>query len=316
VKPIVVVGSINADLVARAARIPTPGQTVRGSLFRTFPGGKGANQAIGAAKLNYPTILIGKVGNDQFGEDLTANLVLAGVDCRAVEHGTSSTGVALIVTEESGENTIVIVGGANDELTPDDIGRHSKLIQSAGMLMVQLEVPMPVVTAACHCASAHGVPIMLDPAPAGSLPDTLIETLTWLTPNETEIGPLLGTTNPELDYENVRQQAEELMARGAQNVAVKLGARGSYLATREGLRAAIPAFRVTAVDSTAAGDAYNAGLAVALLRGMPPLEAVRYASAAAALSVTRHGAQPSMATAEELDGFLANNSDTERRGIS
>jgi ribokinase len=303
-KPIVVVGSINADLVVHTKLIPKRGQTVQGSSFRVFPGGKGANQAVAIAKLGYPVVLIGKVGSDRHGDDLLANLKSAGVDCHAVERSAESSGVALIVTEESGENTIVVVPGANGELSPEDILRHSNLIQSAGMMLLQLEIPLPTVKMSCTVASSSGIPIMLDPAPAAALSDTLLETVTWLTPNETEIGPLLGTGRGIHQQEDARELAEELQDRGAQNVVIKLGARGSYLSTHDGMRATVSAFAVNAIDTTAAGDAYNAALAVGMLRGMAPDIAARYASAAAAISVTRQGAQPSMATGDEVERFL------------
>src|SRR5882757_2021266 len=238
-KPIVVIGSINADLVVHTRSIPNRGQTVQGSSFRFFPGGKGANQAVAIAKLGYPVTLIGKVGSDRHGDDLLANLNAAGVDCHAVERSAASSGVALIVTEESGENTIVVVPGANGELSPEDILQHSKLIQSAGMLLLQLEIPLATVKMSCTVASSNGVPIMLDPAPAAALSDTLLETVTWLTPNETEIGPLLGTSRTIHQEEDARELAEELQDRGARNVVIKLGARGSYLSTHEGMRATI-----------------------------------------------------------------------------
>ncbi len=269
---IVVVGSINTDLVVRTERIPRRGETVHGTSFRTFSGGKGANQAVAIAKLAHPITLIGKLGRDRLGDELLENLIAAGVECTAIGRTNGSSGIAIIITEESAENSIVVVGGANEELGPEDILQYSQVIQSAGIVLLQLEIPLATIEGVSRIACESNVPVMLDPAPAAALPKTLLERITWLTPNETEIGLLLT--------------------------------KGSYLALADGLRSAIPSFSVKAIDTTAAGDAYNAGFAVALIRGMTPQDAAVYASAAAAISVTREGAQPSMANSEEVRQLL------------
>jgi ribokinase len=304
VKPIVVVGSINTDFVVRTGRIPRPSETVLGHGFRTFAGGKGANQAVAIAKLGYPVALVGKLGQDRLGDDLLAGLVSAGVHCDTVERAPSPSGVALITLEMSGENSIVVAPGANAELTPQDIERHSDLIRSAGMLLLQLEVPLRTVEAACRIAKAAGVPVMLDPAPATALPPSLLQQVTWLTPNESEARPVLGEAGAITNTEEARRTAERLLAHGVSNILLKMGARGSFLATAAGLREAVPAVSVRATDSTAAGDAFNGAFAVALMEGSTPLVAARYASAAAAISVSREGAQRSMPTAEEVEALL------------
>ncbi len=304
-KPIVVVGSINMDLVARTGHIPKPGETVLGRTFRKFPGGKGANQAVGVARLNYPVLMLGKLGMDSLGEDLLTHLKSVGVQCEAVGRSKeASSGVALITTEDSGENSIVVVGGANTELSPTDIERHSKTIRSAGMVLLQLEIPLETVAATVKMAHDADVPVVLDPAPAQSLSKSLLQKVSWLTPNETEAGILLNTTEKIETESAVRECSEQLLSYGARNVALKMGAKGSYIATDTGLRIAVPAFSVKAKDTTAAGDAFNAAFAVGILRGMSPAEAALYASAAAAISVTREGAQPSMASDAELREFL------------
>ncbi len=301
---IVVVGSINTDLVVRTERIPRRGETVHGTSFRPYPGGKVANQAVAIAKLAHPITLIGKLGGDRLGDELLENLIAAGVECTAIGRTNGSSGIAIIITEESGENSIVVVGGANEELGPEDILQYSQVIQSAGIVLLQLEIPLATIEAVSRIACESNVPVMLDPAPAAALPKTLLERITWLTPNETEIGLLLNAPREIVGENDARDLAEQLLASGVKNVIIKMGAKGSYLALADGLRSAIPSFSVKAIDTTAAGDAYNAGFAVALIRGMTPQDAAVYASAAAAISVTREGAQPSMANSEEVRQLL------------
>jgi ribokinase len=313
VKPIVVIGSVNTDLVVHTAHLPRPGETVLGGGFRSFPGGKGANQAVAIARLEFPVALLGKLGKDPLGDDLLAALVSAGVGCEAVQRGNTPSGVALITIEDSGENSIVVAPGANAEVVPADIERHAELIRSAAMVLLQLEIPLATVEAVCGVLGACGVPLMLDPAPAQGLPDSVLEHVTWLTPNETEATSVLGRAVALASADEAHEVAEELLALGAKNVILKLGSRGSFLATSDGKRAFVPAFTVLARDSTGAGDAYNGALAVALARGAPPKEAARYASAAAAISVSREGAQPSMPTRVEVEEFLGVNREVKDR---
>jgi ribokinase len=303
-KRILVVGSINLDLVVSTNRIPQIGETITGKDFQTFFGGKGANQAVGVARLGYPVSMIGRVGNDEFGRRLRRALSLAGVQAQAVRV-TSQTpsGVALITVESQGRNSIVVIPGANGKLTPWDIRRELALVRSAGLILSQLEIPLETVDYLAAAAARFGIPFVLDPAPAQKLPSSLLKRVAWLTPNETEAGILCGASPDAVTTESARKVAKSLLKRGPQNIALKLGSRGVYWASGNG-ESFVPAFKVQAVDSTAAGDAFNAGLAVSLMKGAEPPEAVRFASAVAALSVTRAGAQPSMPTAREVSRFL------------
>jgi ribokinase len=304
-KPIVVVGSINVDLVATSERVPMPGETLAGSSFGTFNGGKGANQAFAAAKLGYPVKIVGKVGDDSFGAGLKRGLGTAGVDVRAVGVEKGSSGVALINLGRDGQNSIVVVPGANARMQPKDVAKHSRILKNAGMILAQLEIPLITVEALAVFAHRHGVPLMLDPAPARELPVGLLQVLAWITPNESEARTLCGLEASEpITAGTAERCAELLLARGPKNVVIKMGAKGAYIATADGLREMVPAFEVKALDSTAAGDAFNAAFAARLLSGEPPVAAARYAAAVSAISVTRKGAQPSMPTGAEVRKFL------------
>ncbi|MGH9700257.1 MAG: ribokinase [Candidatus Acidiferrales bacterium] len=304
-KPIVVVGSINLDLVATGERVPLPGETLSGRDFATFHGGKGANQAVAAARLCWPVSMIGRVGDDSFGAELKSALRRAGVDVRGVKIEKGSSGVALINIGADAQNSIVVVPGANGKMLPRDISKNAALLRRAGMILAQLEIPLATVETLAVFAHRHAVPLMLDPAPARSLPPGLLQNVAWITPNESETRALCGLDSHEpVDPANAARCAELLLARGPQNVVIKMGEQGVYLATASGQRQMLPAFAVKAVDSVAAGDAFNAGFAVSLLAGKPPLEAARYASAVAAISATRRGAQPSMPTTREVAHFM------------
>ena len=298
-KPIVVVGSINLDLVARAQRIPAVGETLIGTGFETNPGGKGANQAVAAARLGHPTHIIGRLGADAFGAQLRAHLESFGVKTAAVAETEGPSGVAIIVVSEKGENSIVVAPGANAQVTPQDIRNNLPLIQSAGIVLAQLEIPLETVEFLAEICEKEGVPLMLDPAPARDLPQSLIERVTWFTPNETEAAFYAHSQNSAPDV-----IAETLLAKGIRNVILKRGADGVYLVSSSGLRQSVPAFAVQAVDTTAAGDAFNGGFAVALMRGKSPEDSARFASAVAAISVTRPGAQASMPLLAEVEAFL------------
>lgn len=305
-KLIVVVGSINLDLVARSKRIPLAGETVTGNSLQTFFGGKGANQAVGVARLGYPVAMIGRVGEDEYGEHLRRGLSDAGVDARAVRSAPGvSSGAALISVASDGSNSIIVIPGANGRVTPADLEADFPTLSSAGMILMQLEVPLSAVALVVEFAWSRRIPVVLDPAPARKLPATLLRKVAWLTPNEVETCALCGVEIARLNPRNRSRYAETLLAKGLQNVVLKLGERGAFWASADGSRAMVPAFRVRAVDSTAAGDAFNAGLAVALMKGASSFEAVEFASAVAALSVTRAGAQPSMPAADEVERFIA-----------
>lgn len=301
-KPIVVVGSINMDLVARAERIPLAGETVSSSDFQMHPGGKGANQAVAIARLGYPVRMTGRVGTDAFGEKLRAGLVESGVDSSGVGTSSGPSGVAVIAVAPNGENAIVVTPGANGQVSPRDVDEKVAAIRDAGMVLAQLEIPFETVRHLGKLCAELKVPLILDPAPARELPAELLEQVSWLTPNETEIAQCL----PD-GYEGSRDVfglVETLAGFVRCGVVLKMGARGAYVATKEGVRRQIDAFRVNADDTTAAGDAFNGAFAVGLMMGKPPLESAQFAVAASAVSVTRAGAQPSMATMEEVTRML------------
>jgi ribokinase len=300
-KAIVVVGSINIDLVSKAERIPVSGETVLGTEFKTHLGGKGANQAVAIARLGHPVHMIGKVGSDSFGERLRSGLEQAGVDISAVGTVEDSSGVAMIVVSPEGDNIIVVTPGANSALRPADLDAHVEMIHSAGLVLAQLETPMDTIEYLARLCERKGVPLMLDPAPSQALSPAVLRQISWFTPNETEAAFYAGGKKKE----SLEQTAERLLQQGLRGVVLKLGASGVYLRRQEGLQLHVPAFPVKALDTTAAGDAFNGAFAVSLARGQSPQESARFAAAAAAVSVTRAGAQPSMPTTDEVDAILA-----------
>lgn len=300
-KPVVVVGSINMDLVASAPHIPAPGETILGTDFQTHPGGKGANQAVAAARLGASVQMIGQLGSDDIGKQLRGGLNLAGVDTTAVGTVQGASGVALISVAASGENSIIVVQGANLHVTPAYLDQHVALIRAAGIVLAQLEIPLETVLHLADLCAQANVPLMLDPAPARELPAELYAKLAWITPNETEAAFYLGHPIPD---DGTDKAAEELLARGTKGVLLKLGARGSYFAQAQGSEVKIQAYRVHAIDTTAAGDCFNGAFAAALMLGQSRLEAAMFASAASAISVTRKGAQASMPTMLEVQEFM------------
>jgi ribokinase len=300
---IVVVGSSNTDMVVKSSRLPAPGETVTGGQFVMVPGGKGANQAVAAARLGAEVTFVAKVGADMFGseaiegyraEGILTDLVLRDAD--------RHTGVALILVDQSGENLISVASGANHALTPMDVDAATDRIRVAASVMIQLEIPMETVTRAAQLAAEVDVPVVLDPAPApdGPLDATLLECVTYLTPNETEAQRLTGIEVS--DEDSAKAAAEKLLDAGARNVIVTLGAKGALVASAEA-SVLVPGYEVEAADSTAAGDAFNGALAAALASGQSLDEAVRQANLVGALSVTRLGAQPSLPTVEEVRQF-------------
>jgi ribokinase len=303
-KRLVVVGSINLDLVSVAPRIPLPGETLTAASFASFPGGKGANQAFAAARLGTQVSMIGKLGNDSFGTELRANLESAGVDTAAVEIAATSSGIAQIITAENGENIIVVTPGANAQVSSHYIQKHLDVIRSAGIVLTQLETPLEAVEYLASITDKEGIPLVLDPAPAQPLSTSLLERVDWLTPNESETCSLLGLKSQGVPENEVEEVAEILLERGSRNVVLKLGQRGCFLALADGRRVSLPAYAVRAIDSTAAGDAFNGAFASALLEGHDPVRGAAWASAVAAISVTRRGAQPSMPSQTEVQAFL------------
>ena len=298
-KPIVVVGSINMDLVAHTPRIPVPGQTLIGTGFDTTPGGKGANQAVAAARLGFPVQMVGMVGEDVFGQALLDNLTAAGVGTAAVGRVAGPSGVASILVAANGENSIVVVPGANGKVDPASIDKQAAMIRSAGMVLCQLELPIETVSHVLALCAEAGVPVMLDPAPAAPLPDQAWGQIAWFTPNETEAAFYLDNDSQPQDA------AKQLLAKGLHGVVLKRGAEGAYVAVAGGQAAWVKPFPVEAIDTVGAGDCFNGAFAVALLEGHDPWAAARFASAAAAISVTRRGAQASMPSRAELEDFLS-----------
>lgn len=305
---IVVVGSLNMDLVACASRIPVVGETLTGHTYFDEPGGKGANQAYAVARLGGQVAMIGRVGSDDFGRRMRENLRQVGCDVSDLETIPQAiSGIALIFVADDGHNSIIIVPGANDRLSPQDIEKaRDKELQGAAVVMLQLENPLPTVLAAARVARSVGARVVLDPAPAPPqpLPDELFQNVDVLTPNETEAAILAGMKPSRLDTQQAAQIAEKLRARGAKSVAVKLGDQGC-LVVEDGKPQLLPAPRVKAVDTTAAGDVFNGALAVALAEGASLARACEFANAAAALSVTRMGTQAATPSREEVDAFAA-----------
>ena len=297
---VVVVGSLNLDLAARVARLPAPGETIQAHGFATHPGGKGGNQAVAAARLGAEVHMVGRVGRDAAGEQLREALLKAGVYDRAVLTTEGPSGTALITADDAGENSIVVVPGANALLTPEDVDAHEQLLGSAALVLLQLEIPLVTVERVADICLRHGVPVMLDPAPASPLSSSLLRKVAWLTPNETESEALLG----EGARQGEQACAAALLGRGARNVVLKLGSRGAWLAGTDAEPGLITPFRVQATDTTAAGDAFNGAFTCGLAEGRPAREAARRAAAAAALSTTRPGAQSSMATLSEVEALL------------
>jgi len=303
-KPIVVVGSINIDLVARAERVPVAGETVHSSDFQMHPGGKGANQAVAVARLGYPVRMIGHVGSDAFGEELRAQLVRSGVDASSVQTSKGPSGVAMIAVAPDGNNAIVVTPGANAFVSPRDVDDNADAISKAGVVLTQLEIPLETVEYLGTLCARLEIPLILDPAPARALPADLLRSVSWLTPNETEIGCCVTEMRHSSNRRETSEILDALLEQCRDGVVLKMGSRGSYLATKDGFRQHVNAFPVSAVDTTAAGDAFNGAFAVALMLGRSSLGSAQFAVAAAAVSVTRAGAQPSMPTMEEVSLML------------
>lgn len=298
---IVVVGSSNTDMVVKVPHLPAPGETVLGGEFVMAPGGKGANQAVAAARLGAKVTLVACIGEDIFGEQAAAGFRRAGIDTRYVTRDPqAASGVALIAVDPAGENSITVAPGANMRLSPDDVRAAAAAIQGADGLLLQLEVPMETALTAARLAQQAQVRVILNPAPAppGPLPAELLACVDVLTPNENEVLKLIDAPL------NIERAARQALASGVGAVVVTLGAQGALMVTNGGQQL-VPGFRVQAVDTTAAGDAFNGGLAVALAEGKPLAQAIRFANACGALATTRLGAQPSLPTAEQVQRLLA-----------
>jgi ribokinase len=299
---VLVVGSSNTDMVVRVPRIPGPGETVIGGTFAMAAGGKGANQAVAAARAGGQVTFVARLGDDVFAERALAGLEADGLDVRFVLRTPgASSGIALIAVDQGGENSISVASGANALLAVDDVIRADDAVAAADIVLVQLESPLDAVTAAVRLAGERRVPVLLNPAPACPLDDDLLRRVAILTPNEHEAAVLTGL-KVESESE-VRQAAARLQKRGPGTVIITLGERGVFVSAPD-LEELLPAFSVHPVDTTAAGDVFNGALAVALAEKRPLADAIRFAQAAAAISVTRPGAQPSAPTRAEIEDFL------------
>ena len=302
-KPILVVGSSNTDMIIKVRRIPKPGETILGGEFAMAAGGKGANQAVGAARAGGAVTFIARVGRDMFGDKAVGGFIADGINVdHVVRDRTTPSGVALIFVAENGENSIAVASGANANLALADLKKARRAFSQASVVVLQLETPLKTVEAAAKLAARTGARVILNPAPARPLPNGLLRRIWLLTPNETEAELLTGlrVNNDKA----VAKAAEALLARGVENVIITLGARGAFVAGQQG-RGLVKGYKVKAVDSTAAGDVFNGTLAVALAEGKSLPEAARFANAAAAISVTRLGAQTSAPTRKEINRLLA-----------
>ncbi len=293
---IVVVGSANTDMVVRTAHLPMPGETVLGGKFIMTAGGKGANQAVAAARLGAEVTFVARLGRDVFGDRALAGYQAEGINTDfIVRDNEEASGVALIVVDEHAENIITVAPGANGHLSPDDVYAAERAIADADGVLLQLEIPLEAVQTAIELAQRHHVRVILNPAPARVLPDDVLRGVDVLTPNENEAARLLG--------EQVDSPLETLIARGVGSIVMTCGAAGCKVVS-SGERQQVPGFHVEAVDTTGAGDCFNGAFAIALARGLALTDAARYANAAAALAVTRFGAQTSAPIDEEVQDFL------------
>ncbi len=307
---LVVVGSSNMDLVVRSPRIPVPGETILGGDFLMVPGGKGANQAVAIAKLGIHCVFVARLGDDVFGRKSLENFQKENVDTRHVTLTPDTpSGVALITVDEAGNNAIVVAPGANAKLMPEDVYQAQAAINTAGAVVAQLEIPLATVQCVAELAHRARVPFMLNPAPAQKLTPALLAMVTVLTPNETEAQILTGIK--VVDPESASQAADRLLDMGIKAAIVTMGSKGFLLAEGDH-REHIPAEKVNVVDTTAAGDAFTGSLAVGVAQGHSLREAALFANRAAALCVTKMGAQPSMPTMEEVRAFQPSKGDARR----
>ena len=302
---ILVVGSLNADLVVSASRFPKPGETISGEDLQVIPGGKGANQAVAAARLGARVSMLGRVGKDNFGNFLLENLKSNKVDSQFIGRDDSSTGTAIIVVDSNGQNSIVLSAGANGKVTPLDM--NAAAFSDFKLLLLQLEIPTPTVLSAARQAHENGLRVILNPAPAKELPQELISLSDFLIPNESELSLL--THRPVNDVPSAEKAAKQLVEDGAKNVIVTLGKKGALIVpgTQEDKHTSnhVDTYPVKVVDTTAAGDAFIGGFAAALLQNKSLEEAVHYACACGALATTKFGAQPSLPTITEVENLLA-----------
>ncbi len=302
---ICVVGSSNTDMVVNVSHLPKPGETVLGGKFKSAGGGKGANQAVAAARAGASVSFIAKVGNDLYGNESIKAFKKDNIDTSSViVDNNSSSGVALIFVAQDGENCISVASGANMELTPEDVQNASEKIENSDIILMQLETPLNSIEMACKIAKEKHKKIILNPAPATKLSDELLSKISIITPNETEAFLLTGIEIT--DIQSASESADILLAKGIDIVLITMGSKGAFLATQE-IKKVIEPFLVKPVDTVAAGDTFNGALAVAIGEGKSIIDAVRFANAAAAIAVSRHGAQDSAPTRLEIETFLSAN---------
>lgn len=301
-RKIVVVGSSNTDMTVQTERVPRPGETVLGGLFYTAQGGKGANQAVAAARLGGEVCFVAKVGGDSFGEESIKAYRKEGIDTSLVGRSErAASGVALIMVDGKGENSIAVASGANAELSVEDIVAAEECIKGAQIVLMQLETPIETIAYAARLAAEAGVKAVLNPAPAATLPKSLYKHLYMITPNETEAELLTGIA--VTDIESAAAAADVLAERGVKVVIITLGSKGAFVREASN-RYLVPGQKVKAVDTTAAGDTFNGALCVALAEGAELVDAVDFANKAAAIGVTRRGAQPSIPTRVEIKQYF------------
>lgn len=297
---ILVIGSSNTDMTVCSATLPKPGETVLGGDFRMGPGGKGANQAVAARLLGGEVTFVCKLGRDMFGEGASKHYESCGLDTSKILWSDKPSGVALITVDSKAENSIVVASGANADMTVSDIDSVADIIKSSGILLLQLEIPMDAVVHAAEIAYSAGVQVVLNPAPAAALPAELLKCVSILIPNETEASAISGIDIN--NFETAAAAAERLKGMGVREVIITMGSRGSVVC--DGDCTFVPAVKVNAVDTTAAGDTFCGGVCVALSEGKDLLEAVKFATAASSIAVQRPGAQDSVPNRCEVDKLL------------
>ena len=289
-------------MVVTSSRIPVPGETILGGSFAVMPGGKGANQAVAAARLGADVTFVTRIGTDIFGDEAYNHYKNDQIDTsHIVRDEETPSGIAMIMVDAEGENAIAVASGANMKLAIEDVDRAEQAIADADIMILQLEVSYESVQHAAALAAKHSVPVILNPAPARDMDDALLQHVDYLTPNETEARILTGVD--VTDNASADRAARVLLSRGVSTVILTLGAKGAWWATPDS-SGSVTTATVHPVDTTAAGDAFNGGLAVALARGLPLVRAIRYANHAGAVSVTRPGAQPSLPTEREVEGIM------------
>lgn len=297
---IVVIGSSNTDMVVRSEHLPRPGESVLGGDFMMAGGGKGANQAIAVARMGHNVVFSAAVGRDMFGDAAVAGYQRFGVDTSYIVRKDTPSGIALIMVDGAGQNSISVALGANNCLTAEDVMPALESVSAGDIVLLQLEIPMSTVDACVAVAAAKGAKVVLNPAPAAVVSEQTLSKLYLITPNQTEAQTLTGIE--VVDEASATAAAKALTAKGVERVVITMGSQGSLL-YEDGVSEIIPAHKVSAVDTTAAGDVYNGALCAAIAEGMSLGDALRFATKAAAISVTRAGAQPSVPSREEVDNF-------------